>query len=171
MTRDSRIGPGPAFAPDSGKGTAASNKKSEKTRIYQIAKEHSVSSDAMLQVVRGFGVEVKSHMSSIDEAPAIRDSGIPIYKWLEWYDQNVTQQAIGYENFKQGGRHKMTVGPWTHGGGVGSTVHMAEVLRLIGYTNIVGIDASDGMLAAAEAKGCYVELHNLLLGAEIDLPA
>ena len=31
--------------------------------------------------------------------------------------------------------------------------------------------ASDGMLAAAHAKGCYVELHKMLLGEKIDLPA
>jgi predicted TPR repeat methyltransferase len=55
-------------------------------------------------------------------------------------------------------------------GGCG-TGNMAQLLRQLGYTNIVGIDASDGMLAAAGAKGCYVELHKMLLGTEIDLPA
>jgi SAM-dependent methyltransferase len=50
------------------------------------------------------------------------------------------------------------------------TGNMAELLRLLGYTTIVGIDASEGMLAAARAKGCYAELHRMLLGAEIDLP-
>ena len=55
-------------------------------------------------------------------------------------------------------------------GGCG-TGNMAELLRLIGYRNIVGLDASDGMLAAARAKGCYVELRKGLLGAEIDLPS
>ncbi len=55
-------------------------------------------------------------------------------------------------------------------GGCG-TGNMAQVLHLLGYTNIVGIDASDGMLAAARDKGCYAELHKTLLGAKIDLPA
>jgi len=51
------------------------------------------------------------------------------------------------------------------------TVNMAGILGVLGYGNIVGIDASDGMLAAARARGCYVELHRMLLGARIDLPA
>lgn len=51
------------------------------------------------------------------------------------------------------------------------TGNMAGILHLTGYTNIVGIDASDGMLATARARGCYVELHKMLLGAEIALPA
>jgi translation initiation factor IF-2 len=79
MMRNRDKHPDPAFAPDtgSGKGTVRSTKsgdksKTEKTRIYQIAKEFSVSSEAMLTIVRGFGVEVKSHMSSIDEATVDR---------------------------------------------------------------------------------------------------
>ena len=57
----------PAWAPDSGSGKGgAKMSKTGKVRIYQIAKDFSVSSDAMLQIVRGFGVEAKSHMSSID---------------------------------------------------------------------------------------------------------
>lgn len=67
--------------------------------------------------------------SSIDEAAAIRASGIPIYHWQGWYDMYVTQQAIGYENFRNRKRHKLTIGPWTHGGGFGSEVHRAEILR------------------------------------------
>ena len=50
------------------------------------------------------------------------------------------------------------------------TGNMAEILHKLGYDNIVGIDASDGMLAAAEIKGHYAGLHKKLLGAEIDLP-
>jgi ubiquinone/menaquinone biosynthesis C-methylase UbiE len=54
-------------------------------------------------------------------------------------------------------------------GGCG-TGQLGEILDLIGFSNIVGIDASDGMLAAAKAKDCYGELHKLLLGSKIDLP-
>jgi translation initiation factor IF-2 len=85
-------GSSPALAPDPGSGKAGAKKtgakkaaakrsggkaekkaekktkkKSDKVRIYQIAKEFSVSSEAMLKIVRGLGLEVKSHMSSIDE--------------------------------------------------------------------------------------------------------
>jgi len=54
-------------------------------------------------------------------------------------------------------------------GGCG-TGNAGELLKFLGYRNIVGIDASDGMLAAARAKDCYLELHKKLLGAKIDLP-
>ena len=51
-------------------------------------------------------------------------------------------------------------------GGCG-TGNMAGLLHLICYPNIVGLDASDGMLAAARTKGCSVELHKMLLGVKI----
>ena len=54
------------LAPDKGAGKAGGSSKAEKVRIYQIAKEYSVSSEAMLNVVRSLGVEAKSHMSSIE---------------------------------------------------------------------------------------------------------
>jgi translation initiation factor IF-2 len=59
----------PHLAPDSGGGAAS---KPAKTRIYEIAKEFSVSSEAMLAIVRGLGVEAKSHMSSVDPATVER---------------------------------------------------------------------------------------------------
>ncbi len=40
--------------------------KADRLRIYQVAKEFSVSSDALLKIVRDLGIEAKSHMSSID---------------------------------------------------------------------------------------------------------
>ncbi|NNE44382.1 MAG: translation initiation factor IF-2, partial [Gemmatimonadetes bacterium] len=55
----------PALAADAGAGKGGTA-KAAKTRIYEIAKEFSVSSEAMLKIVRELGVEVKSHMSSID---------------------------------------------------------------------------------------------------------
>jgi translation initiation factor IF-2 len=61
----------PALAADSGKA-APGAKKPEKVRVYQIAKEYSVSSDAMLKVIHDLGVEAKSHMSSVDEATVER---------------------------------------------------------------------------------------------------
>ncbi len=53
-------------ADSAGDKAAAGAKKAEKVRIYQIAKEYSVSSEAMLNIVRGLGIEAKSHMSSVE---------------------------------------------------------------------------------------------------------
>ena len=47
---------------------------------------------------------------------------------------------------------------------------LAGLLSLLGYHNIVGCDASEGMLAMAEKKGCYSELSKKLISAEIDYP-
>jgi translation initiation factor IF-2 len=37
-----------------------------KRRVYEVAKELNISSVALLEVVRGFGIKVKSHMSTLD---------------------------------------------------------------------------------------------------------
>ena len=39
----------------------------KKIRVYEAAKEFHVSSEALLDIIRGLGIEVKSHMSSIDD--------------------------------------------------------------------------------------------------------
>ena len=54
--------PAAAHAADTGDG---GNGAGDKVRIYQLAKDHSVSSEAMLKIIRDLGVEVKSHMSSV----------------------------------------------------------------------------------------------------------
>jgi predicted TPR repeat methyltransferase len=47
---------------------------------------------------------------------------------------------------------------------------MAQLLHQMGYSCIDGLDPSEGMLAIAESKGLYRNLHKLFLGSEIDLP-
>ena len=47
-------------------GGGSDSAKGEKFRIYQVAKEFSVSSEALLKILSGLGIEAKSHMSSID---------------------------------------------------------------------------------------------------------
>ncbi len=51
------------------------DKKKTKQRIYDIAKEYNISSDALLKVLRGLGFTIKSHMSvaSEDMLEAIED--------------------------------------------------------------------------------------------------
>jgi len=92
--------------------------------------------------------------------------------WARDYDQDLWASGNPYIALMGGlaGRYIPDRNARILDGGCG-TGNMAQVLRLIGYTNIVGIDASDGMLAAARAKGCYVELHKMLLGPHIDFPA
>ncbi len=46
---------------------------------------------------------------------------------------------------------------------------VGQILYQTGYRNLDGLDASEGMLDVARAKGCYRNLYQLLLGERIDL--
>ncbi len=48
---------------------------------------------------------------------------------------------------------------------------IGEVLSLLGYGALTGIDLSAGMLAAARAKGAYSELAQMRLGGPLALPS
>ena len=92
--------------------------------------------------------------------------------WARSYDEDLWASGNPYIALMAGmvGRYVPDKDARLLDGGCG-TGNMAQVLHGIGYTNIVGIDASPGMLAAAQSKNCYAELHKMLLGASIDLPA
>lgn len=45
---------------------------------------------------------------------------------------------------------------------------VGEVLAILGYARVTGIDLSDGMLAVARAKGVYAALRNQTLGEPLD---
>lgn len=50
------------------------------------------------------------------------------------------------------------------------TGFVGQVLALVGYTDIVGIDISDAMLAEARRKNVYREVRNMALGEPLDFP-
>ena len=91
--------------------------------------------------------------------------------WARDYDQDIASSGNPYVTLITGlaGRYIPDTGARILDGGCGSGC-LGQVLSIIGFTNIVGIDASDGMLAVAKSKSCYVELHKMLLGSTIDLP-
>ena len=93
-------------------------------------------------------------------------------EWALSYDQDLWASGNPYLALMMAmvGRHVPDLGDRILDGGCG-TGNMAQLMHQLGYTNIIGIDASDGMLEAARNKGCYAELHKLLLGETIDLPA
>lgn len=53
--------------------------------------------------------------------------------------------------------------------GAGTGV-MGEVLLLLGYTDLTGIDLSEGMLEKAREKGVYGTLRRMTLGERLDFP-
>jgi SAM-dependent methyltransferase len=53
--------------------------------------------------------------------------------------------------------------------GVG-TGNIGLLLSILGFTNLHGLDMSQGMLAMAKARGIYTSLHQGVLGAALDFP-
>ncbi len=92
-------------------------------------------------------------------------------EWAQDYDQDICSSGNPYITLITGlaGRYIPDRNARILDGGCG-TGQLGQVLNLIGFSNIVGIDASDGMLGVAKYKNCYAELHKTLLGSKIDLP-
>jgi SAM-dependent methyltransferase len=51
--------------------------------------------------------------------------------------------------------------------GVGTGI-LGEILSILGYRNLSGVDMSDGMLAKARARNVYGDLRNRVLGEALD---
>ena len=54
------------------------------------------------------------------------------------------------------------------GAGTGIT---GEILALLGYRDLTGIDISRNMLELARKKGVYKDLRQMALGGELDFPS
>lgn len=53
--------------------------------------------------------------------------------------------------------------------GVGTGI-LGDTLRVLGYTNLTGIDLSEGMMEVAREKGAYKSLRQMTLGEPLDFP-
>jgi predicted TPR repeat methyltransferase len=101
-----------------------------------------------------------------DELRALYDD------WAEAYDEDLRAFGYSYPPAIAGlvGRYvRERDGPILDAGA--GTGIVGEVLAILGYTRITGIDLSDGMLAVARAKGVYAELKNQTLGEPLDFAA
>jgi SAM-dependent methyltransferase len=89
--------------------------------------------------------------------------------WAASYD--VDMLAIGYANPSVAaglvGRHVRDVGGNILDAGAG-TGTLGEILAIMGYRSVYGIDVSDGMLARARARNAYRELRKRALGEALD---
>ncbi len=90
--------------------------------------------------------------------------------WAASYDQEVAD--LGYISPRVGVETFVRYVPKTaHILDVGAgTGLVGELLHQHGYTNLVGLDLSSGMLAKARAKQVYTALHQMVLGEPLDLP-
>jgi len=91
--------------------------------------------------------------------------------WSEDYDRDVSQFGIQlpYVGAAVFARHiPLGIGPVLDAG-CGTGMHSLP-LKLMGYDGFTGVDLSEGMLAIAEKRGIYNDLHQMALGSKLDFP-
>ena len=91
-------------------------------------------------------------------------------EWSKDYDQQLWASGNPYIAIATGlvARHVQDYDAKILDAGCG-TGNMAQVLHQMGYRNIEGLDPSAGMLAVAQRKEVYQQLHRLYLDARVDL--
>ena len=90
-------------------------------------------------------------------------------QWAETYDADM--QGIGYVHpaviVGLVARYIKKYDAMILDAGVG-TGRIGHLLSILSYSNLIGIDMSDGMLARAKARNIYIELKNQALGEALD---
>jgi SAM-dependent methyltransferase len=91
--------------------------------------------------------------------------------WAEAYDQDLQALGYSYPPAIAGlvGRYIRERDAPILDAGAGTGI-VGEVLAILGYMQLTGIDLSDGMLAIARTKGVYAELKNQTLGERLAFP-
>lgn len=101
-----------------------------------------------------------------------RDSLRAMYdSWAETYDADLQQVGYLHVPVITGlvARHVPSRQSTILDAGVG-TGSIGNVLALLGYNNLSGIDMSEGMLDKARARGCYSDLRLGVLGEPLAFP-
>jgi len=90
-------------------------------------------------------------------------------EWAAAYDADLQAFGYSYPPAIAGlvARYVRDRGALILDAGAGTGI-VGEVLAILGYTRLTGIDLSDGMLAVARAKAVYTELKNQTLGERLD---
>ena len=112
------------------------------------------------------------HLQSAFGAKSSQESEELYDSWAEDYERNVaswgyTTPAVAAGMF---GRYVKPEDGTILDAGAGSGI-TGEILALLGYENIVGIDVSPNMLELPRRKGAYRELREMELGGRLDLPS
>ncbi|MBL8790180.1 MAG: class I SAM-dependent methyltransferase [Rhizobiales bacterium] len=105
------------------------------------------------------------HATDRDSLRAMYDS------WAETYDADLQQVGYLHVPVITGlvALHMPSREAAILDAGVG-TGSIGNVLALLGYNNLSGIDMSEGMLEKARARGCYSDLRQGVLGEPLDFP-
>jgi predicted TPR repeat methyltransferase len=100
---------------------------------------------------------------SAEQTAAIYDG------WAQEYEEHM--RGAGYSHpamvASMLARHQPPGGAPMLDAGTGTGI-MGEILTALGYTNVAGFDASEGMLAHAATKDIYQDLRHGLLGQPLD---
>ena len=117
----------------------------------------------MSQVAREQRLEQAYAAKSNAELRALYDA------WAAQYDQDLQAFGYSYPPAIAGlvGRYVRECEAPILDAGAGTGI-VGEVLSILGYTRLTGIDLSEGMLAIARAKSVYAELKNQTLGERLD---
>jgi predicted TPR repeat methyltransferase len=99
-----------------------------------------------------------------------KDDLVALYDgWAETYDADM--QGIGYVHpaviAGLVGRYVQNKSDPIFDAGVG-TGTVGNILAIMGFNNLIGVDMSDGMLARAKARNIYAILRNRVLGETLD---
>jgi len=91
--------------------------------------------------------------------------------WSQDYDESVLSFGYNPPAVINGlaGRFIQSTDAKILDAGVGTGM-VGELLSILGYTNLVGIDLSLGMLESAGKKQIYQDLRQMILGQPLDLP-
>lgn len=90
-------------------------------------------------------------------------------EWSREYEQHMKNVGYTHPAMVAGmvARHIPPTEELVLDAGAGTGV-MGEILTALGYPNIIGLDASEGMLKTADLKKKYIELKHLFLGKPLD---
>lgn len=91
-------------------------------------------------------------------------------EWADGYEEDVFTLGYTVPAVAAGfiGRH-VPPGGAALDAGVG-TGALGDILRPLDYTDLTGIDISEGMMRRASRKGVYRELRRMTLGEHLDFP-
>lgn len=117
-------------------------------------------------------VDLETWLERVYQAGGERKTLDTLYdEWAADYDQQIWASGNPYIAIAVGitARHVRDYDARILDAGCG-TGNMAQVLHQMGYRNIEGLDPSSGMLAIAQRKEVYQQLHELYLDTQINLP-
>jgi len=113
--------------------------------------------------------EKNDWLTQVYEAEGNRELGTVYDEWADRYDENLSQYGYRLPTVVIGltGRYVRNRESGILDAGAGTGL-LGEVLSVMGYDNLTGLDLSAGMLEVARTKEAYRELRQMVLGEHLD---